>query len=110
MCIRDRKDSVLDEDKPKLDLWSYTDTQIQPVQLKQLAQKKKQTYTAVYQIKDKTCIQIADTTIENIRPVSYTHLDVYKRQPYFRAICVAISISSSELQCNNSSSSIPILM
>lgn len=71
-----KKDSVLDEDKPKLDLWSYTDTQIQPVQLKQLAQKKKQTYTAVYQIKDKTCIQIADTTIENIRLYNFNNADI----------------------------------
>ena len=74
--IEAKKDSVLDEDKPKLDLWSYTDTQIQPMQLKQLSQKKKQSYTAVYQIKDKTCIQIADTIIENIRLYNFNNADI----------------------------------
>lgn len=74
--IEIKKDSVLDEDKPKLDLWSYTDTQIQPMQLKQLAQKKKQSFTAVYQIKDKSCIQIADTTIENIRLYNFNNADI----------------------------------
>ncbi len=71
-----KKDSVLDEDKPKLDLWSYTDQIIQPRQLKMLNQKKKQSYQAVYRISDKNMVQLADTAIETVRFFNYKNADV----------------------------------
>lgn len=60
------KDSVLEEDKPKLDVWSYTDRQIQPRQLNQLNAKKKQSYQALYRIKEQQFIQLADTATEKV--------------------------------------------
>lgn len=70
------KDSVLDEDKPKLDLWSYTDQIIQPRQLKLLNQKMKQTYQAVYRISDKKMVQLADTAVETVRLFNYKNADL----------------------------------
>ena len=70
------KDSVLEEEVPKLDLWSYTDEIIQPQQLKQLNQRKKQTYLAVYRINEKKCVQLADTTIESVRLYNYKNAEV----------------------------------
>lgn len=71
-----KKDNVLDEDKPKLDLWSYTDQLIQPRQLVALNQKKRQTYQAVYRIADKKTIQLADTAIEIVRLFNYKNADI----------------------------------
>lgn len=71
-----KKDSILDEDKPKLDLWSYTDPLIQPRQLKMLNQKKKQTYLAVYRISDKKMVQLADTSIESVRLFNYKNAEL----------------------------------
>ena len=72
----EKKDSVLEEDKPKLDLWSHTDSYIQPRQLRMLSQKKRQTYQAVYHITDKTVVQLADTAIENIRLYNHRNAEV----------------------------------
>ena len=71
-----KNDSILDEDKPKLDLWSHTDRQIQPQQLKMLSQKKKQTYQAVYHISEKKFVQLADTIIETVRLYNYKNAPI----------------------------------
>ncbi|MDD2563811.1 MAG: prolyl oligopeptidase family serine peptidase [Salinivirgaceae bacterium] len=56
-----KNDSILDEDIPTLDLWSWTDSVIQPQQLSRLERDKKQTLTSVYLIKENKCVQIADS-------------------------------------------------
>lgn len=61
---------------PKLDLWSHTDEIIQPQQLKQLNQKKKQTFLAVYRINEKKCVQLADTAIEFVRLYNYKNAEI----------------------------------
>lgn len=61
------KDSLLAEEKAKLDIWSHTDTILKPRQLKQEAQKKRQTYLAVYRVNENRLIQLADPTVENLR-------------------------------------------
>ena len=69
-------DSLLVEEMPKLDLWSHTDEIIQPQQLKQLNQKKKQTFLAVYRINEKKCVQLADTAIESVRLYNYKNAEI----------------------------------
>lgn len=54
-------------EQPVLDLWSWTDIELQPMQLKNVKREKKRTYTALYRIADQTFFQIADTVIRNIR-------------------------------------------
>lgn len=61
------KDTLLAEEKAKLDLWSHTDNVLKPRQLKQEAQKKRQTYLAVYRSNDDKVVQLADSTVETIR-------------------------------------------
>jgi dipeptidyl aminopeptidase/acylaminoacyl peptidase len=69
-------DSMLVEELPKLDLWSYTDAIIQPQQLMQLGRKKKQTYLAVYRINEKKCVQLADTAVEAVLLCNYKNAEV----------------------------------
>jgi len=65
--ITEPEDTLLDEEKPKLDVWSWTDIELQPMQLLNLKKEKKRTYTAVYLIKDKKFNQLGDTIIRNIQ-------------------------------------------
>jgi dienelactone hydrolase len=65
-----KKDSVLAEEIPKLDVWSWMDKEIQPMQLKKLNKEKKRTYTGVYRIKEKKFLQLADTTIQSVRLIN----------------------------------------
>ncbi len=60
------EDSLLAEEKPKLDIWSWTDIELQPMQLINLEKEIKRTYTALYRITDKIFIQVADTTIKQV--------------------------------------------
>lgn len=55
------KDTLLDDEKCNLDIWSWNDEQIQPQQLKNIDKEKKKTYLAVYHTKTNNIIQIADT-------------------------------------------------
>lgn len=61
------KDTVLEDEKPKLDVWSYTDAPIQPRQLNLLNARKRQTYLALYRIKEKQFIQLADSVTEKVQ-------------------------------------------
>jgi len=65
-----QKDTLLDEEKPKIDIWSWTDKELQPMQLINLKKEKKRTYLAVYRIKEKKVIQLADTIIKKIRLIN----------------------------------------
>lgn len=59
--INTTKDTLLDDEKCNLDIWSWNDEKIQPQQLKNLDKEKKRTYLAVYNTKTNNIVQIADT-------------------------------------------------
>lgn len=61
------KDTLLDEEKYKLDIWSYNDDILQPMQKKQLEQEQKRTYQAVYHIDKKVIYQLADSLVPSLR-------------------------------------------
>ena len=63
----EKTDKILDEEKPKLDVWSYTDTEIQPKQLKNAEKEKKKSYLTVYRTDTKKLIQLADSLVSDIR-------------------------------------------
>ena len=63
----DQKDTLLDIEKPKFDLWSWTDTRLQPHQLKQLKRDRNKTYLAYFDILNNKNVILADTTLDNIR-------------------------------------------
>jgi dipeptidyl aminopeptidase/acylaminoacyl peptidase len=71
-----KKESVLDEEIPKLDLWSWTDQDIQPRQLRNVIGERRKTYLALYRIKEKKTIQLADTIISEIRLTSNNNSEI----------------------------------
>lgn len=68
--LKQPEDSLLDEEKPKLDVWSWTDKELQPMQLINAANEKKRTYLAVYRIKEKKLLQLADSVIREIKLIN----------------------------------------
>jgi len=60
------KDTLLDEEKVKLDLWSWTDGRLQPQQLKELDKDKKQSFMAVCFLKENKIVQLADSLVDRI--------------------------------------------
>lgn len=62
----DVKDSVLNEHKPVLDIWSYTDQKIQPHQLKQLKSDLKNSFPAYYHTEKKQIILLGDTLLNSV--------------------------------------------
>lgn len=67
--VNDSKDTLLEEEKYKLDLWSYTDTRIQTHQLKELESDKKKTFLAVYHIAENKMVQLCDSVVDQYRLV-----------------------------------------
>jgi hypothetical protein len=65
--VKEPEDTLLDEEKYKLDLWSWDDELLQPTQKKQLEQEQKRNYMAVYHINKGIMNQLADTSIPNVR-------------------------------------------
>ena len=63
------KDTLLEDEKYKLDLWSYTDPRLQTQQLKDLDSDTKKTFLAVYHIADNKMIQLCDSTVDEYRLV-----------------------------------------
>ena len=63
------KDSVPDDEKPKLDIWSWNDEKIQSQQLVELPVEKKRTYLAVYHMNLKRFVQLADPQIREVTPI-----------------------------------------
>jgi dipeptidyl aminopeptidase/acylaminoacyl peptidase len=61
------KDTLLEEEKVKIDVWSWNDTRLQSQQLKRLDDDLKKTYQALYRIEDKRIVQLADTLIDQVR-------------------------------------------
>ncbi|SHJ17561.1 Dipeptidyl aminopeptidase/acylaminoacyl peptidase [Tangfeifania diversioriginum] len=82
------KDTVLDEEKPKLDVWSWHDDKLQPQQKTELDREKKRTFLAVYHTTLDRFIQLADLNIKNVSPIRKGNGNVglgYNESPYLRA-------------------------
>lgn len=82
------KDTLLDEEKPKLDIWNWKDKKLQPQQLIEASREKKRTYLAVYFTTKKEFIQLADLNIRSIRTLKKGNLDIglgTDDSPYIRS-------------------------
>ncbi len=62
-----KKDTLLPEEKVKLDVWSWKDPLLQPQQLAELKKEKTRNYLAVYHINSNKIIQLASKEIPQIR-------------------------------------------
>ncbi len=65
--LPESKDTLLEEEKVKIDIWSWNDTRLQSQQLKRLDDDLKKTYQALYRMADKRIVQLADTLIDQVR-------------------------------------------
>jgi dipeptidyl aminopeptidase/acylaminoacyl peptidase len=63
------KDTLLEEDKPKVDVWNWKDSKLQPQQLLEAGKEKKRTYLAVYHINTKQFVQLADLSIPQVSTI-----------------------------------------
>jgi dipeptidyl aminopeptidase/acylaminoacyl peptidase len=61
------EDTLLDDEKYQLDIWSWHDPLLQPQQKVQLQQEKNRSYEAVYHVNRNTMVQLATKDIPDIR-------------------------------------------
>lgn len=61
------KDSLLDEEKARVDVWNYRDGLLQPMQLKQLEKEQKRSWQSVYHIKQKKLVRLADEWMRTVK-------------------------------------------
>lgn len=65
--VKEAEDTLLADEKYKLDIWSWDDDILQPMQKKQLENELKRTYMAVYHIDKKAMFQLAAKEVPVIR-------------------------------------------
>jgi dipeptidyl aminopeptidase/acylaminoacyl peptidase len=74
--VKEPEDTLLDEEKYKLDIWSWNDDLLQPMQKKQLDQEKKRNYLAVYHVDKGIIFQLADSAIPSVRTYQKGNNDI----------------------------------
>ncbi|WP_343334690.1 alpha/beta hydrolase family protein [Draconibacterium aestuarii] len=67
--IPEPKDTLLHEEKPKVDVWNWKDIKLQPQQLVEVKKEKERTYLAVYHIDEESFIQLADLLIQQVSTI-----------------------------------------
>ncbi|MDE5417481.1 prolyl oligopeptidase family serine peptidase [Labilibaculum sp. DW002] len=65
--INEPKDTLLDEEKYKVDVWNWKDPLLQPQQKLQAEKEKKRTWLAVYNIADNKLVQLADKEMPKVK-------------------------------------------
>lgn len=65
--VEEAKDTLLDEEKYSLDIWSYDDPLLQPQQKVQLRSEERRTYTAVYHIDESKMVQLETLEMPSVR-------------------------------------------
>jgi dipeptidyl aminopeptidase/acylaminoacyl peptidase len=65
----EKKDTLLESEKPKLDIWHYRDKTIQPQQLVNLKRDEKRNYLCVLDLKTDSLVQLSNDTLE-VSPTS----------------------------------------
>jgi len=59
--------TLLDDERVKVDIWSWQDPLIQPMQKLQAEEEKKRSYLALYKIEDEEVLQLADEEMPEVR-------------------------------------------
>lgn len=68
--LEEPKDTLTDDEKVIFDLWSWTDTLLQTQQQVRLKENEKQSFLAVYHIKQKKLVQLANDSMPRINLLS----------------------------------------
>lgn len=72
----DQKDTILADQKAQLDLWSYTDRRLQTMQLNSLKQDRMKNYQAVFHVKDRQPILLADSAMDYLQLIQKGDADI----------------------------------
>lgn len=67
---KEEEDDTPAEEKVIVDLWHWQDDYIQPMQKVRANQDRSRSYRAVFHLKEKKLVQLADKTMEGINPTS----------------------------------------
>jgi dipeptidyl aminopeptidase/acylaminoacyl peptidase len=79
--------TILDEERVKLDIWSWQEDEIQPMQLKNRSRAQNKSYLAAYQIKSRKIIPLADDAIADVsldRKSKFDYALGFDSSPYRR--------------------------
>ncbi|QLE01597.1 S9 family peptidase [Galbibacter sp. BG1] len=66
-AIDHKKDTLLNVERARLDIWSWTDKELQPMQKLNVKEDKNKTYIAVYDFEKEEAIQLGDTLVPDLR-------------------------------------------
>jgi dipeptidyl aminopeptidase/acylaminoacyl peptidase len=64
----DAADAPADDSKAVVDLWSYKDDYIQPIQKVRAERDRNRTFTAAYLIPERKIVQLGDSAVETVTP------------------------------------------
>ncbi len=82
------KDTIPEDEKASLDIWSWKDLKIQPQQKVEAEKEKKRTYLAVYHVDKNRFIQLADINIKTVSTIEKGNGNIglgYDEDNYLRA-------------------------
>jgi dipeptidyl aminopeptidase/acylaminoacyl peptidase len=82
------KDTLTEDEKTHVDIWSWHDKTIQPMQKKRLSKDKNRAYLCVYNIREKSVVQLESKEIPRVSTQQKGDLDIalgYDDSPYKRA-------------------------
>lgn len=74
--LKEPEDTLLADEKYKLDIWAWDDEILQPQQKKQLDQELKRTYQSVFHIDKGTMFQLATKDIPSVRLIQKGNNDI----------------------------------
>ena len=72
----EKEDSLLAEEKPKLDIWNWKDIKLQSQQKVELKTEKKRTYLAAYHVHTAEFVQLADKEVNSVRLIQKGNGDI----------------------------------
>jgi dipeptidyl aminopeptidase/acylaminoacyl peptidase len=81
------RDTVPEDEKPKLDIWNWKDLKLQPQQKVEAGEEEKKTYLAVFHIESNRFIQLADPQVRDVSLLLKGNSELafgYNELPYLR--------------------------
>jgi dipeptidyl aminopeptidase/acylaminoacyl peptidase len=73
------------DEKVSVDLWHWKDDYVQPIQKVRAEQERNKSYRAVYHVKEKRFVQIADETMDSITPSNDGRIAIGSDNRQYRA-------------------------
>ena len=67
--VSEPKDSLAEDEKPILDIWSWKDKELQPEQKINLEKEKKRSYKAVYLVEKDQLVQLGDPKVRDVNTI-----------------------------------------